>query len=233
MAFPHAVLAAFPDLLKWLPRPGRWMELFRHAMGFLLLLAVVWLLQTLSEQSYPFWVTAYGVVLMMCLWIWGTWVRYDAPLRRKLLVRGAAVALAVGLGIWMLSPPSPLAVTFEPFEPARITEARNEGRTVLLKFTASWCVSCRWVDWQVYNDDRVADELEARDVLVMKGDVTSSKSPASRMLDERFRGSPPLTVIFPPAGGEPIFLVGKFSRAELISALDRARASTTATSPDG
>ncbi|MHC4986196.1 MAG: cytochrome c biogenesis protein CcdA, partial [Planctomycetota bacterium] len=43
MAAPHALLAAFPKLADYLPRPGRWIELFKHAMGFAVLGVAVWL----------------------------------------------------------------------------------------------------------------------------------------------------------------------------------------------
>jgi len=222
MAAPHALLIFFPSLLKKLPKPGRWMELFRHAMGFLLLPVVIWLISTLSENSYPFWVAAYAVVLVFALWMWAHWVRYDAPPRRKLIVRGLAVAMAVAGGVWMLRPPreTGMVTKFVPYDAAEIADARRSGRIVLLKFTASWCTSCIIVEHTVYRDRQVDAAMAARDVLAVKADVTDRNSPAARLLYKQFRGSPPLTVIYPPgADVRPIGLVGKFTPGKLIEIL--------------
>jgi len=225
MAAPHAVLTAFPRLVEKLPKPGVWMEHFKQSMGFLLLLVAVWLIGTLSEDTYPAWVTGYAVVLAFVLWVWGTWVRYDAPLKRKLAVRGPAVLLAVAAGFWMLRPPTPGAVRLEEFDEGRIVSARRDGRTVVVKFTASWCLSCKVVDAMIYNDREVAERLVRDGVLAFKGDVTRGQMPANDMLYRRFRGAPPLTVVFPPSKARPIFLPGKFSKAELYAALDKANGS--------
>jgi thiol:disulfide interchange protein len=220
MAAPHAVLAAFPDLLKRLPKPGRWMELLKQAMGFVLLPVVIWLLGTLSTEAYPFWVAAWAVVLVFCLWAWANWVRYDALWPRKLLVRGSAVLLAVAAGVFMLRPAEPLATTFQPYDPAALAAAREADRPVLVKFTASWCTSCRAVDYAVYDDPRVARQIAARGVLALKADVTNSDSPSARFLYRRVQGAPPLTVLFLP-DDRTVRLVGKFDKSKLLDVLER------------
>jgi len=224
MAAPHAVLTALPGLVEKLPRPGIWMEHLKKSMGFILLLVAVWLIGTLCPDTYAGWVSGYAVVLAFALWVWGSWVRYDAPRARKLAIRGSAVALAVLAGYWMLRPSQPAAVALEPFDEARIASARKAGRVVVVKFTASWCLSCRVVDATIYNDKEVADRFAADGVLAVKGDVTRAELPANDMLYRRFRGAPPLSVVFPPRG-EPLFLVGKFSKGELFAALDKAKGS--------
>ena len=221
MAAPHAALVAFPKLVNKLPKPGRWMELLKQSAGFLLLPVAVWLIFAGSKDTYPGWVIAYALVLAMCLWLWGTWVRYDAPLRRKLIVRGLAVAVAVAAGVWMLSPPRPLAVKLEDFNMARIDEAHRNHRIVLIKFTSATCLSCLWLDRTVYDDPEVASELGRRNIVTMKADTTDAETPASRMLKERFQGAPPLTVLLAPDGQKPIFLRGKFTKTELLRALER------------
>lgn len=221
MAAPHVALAAFPKLLDRLPKPGRWMELMKQSMGFLLLLVAIWLLSTLAEKSYPFWVAGYAVVLAMALWMWGRWVRYDSPLGAKLVVRGIAVVLAVTAGWWMLSPPKALAVEFAPFKQSAIAEARQEDRPVVLKFTASWCVSCVWIDNTVYRDEALPEELQRRDVLMMVADVTDADSSAAAYMRDRFGKAPPLTVVFPPGDGEPIELTGKYDSDDLLEAIDQ------------
>lgn len=223
MAAPHAVLTAFPSLVGKLPRPGRWMEHLKQSMGFVMLLVAVWLIGTLCPESPTGWVAAYAVVLAFCLWVWGSWVRYDASRKRKLLVRGLAAALALGAGYAMLRPSAPPAVRLGSFDEAHIAAARRKGQIVVVKFTAAWCLSCRVVDAAIYNDPEVARRFGEYGVLAVKGDVTTRDLPANAMLYERFRGAPPLTVIFPPGDGEPIFLPGEFSRADLFAALDRAR----------
>lgn len=226
MAAPHAVLTAFPKLVNKLPRPGKWTETFKQSMGFGLLLVAVWLISTITAQPSkspsPFWVAAFAVVLVMCLWMWGTWVRYDAPRRRKIIVRTVAVAVALVGGFYMLRPPGQPAIKFAEFSEARITEARNQGRVVLVKFTADWCLSCGVLEYTIFNRADVGRELRTRGVFAVKGDVTRKDQPANEMLYKQFKGAPPLTVIFPPGDAEPVVLKGKFSKASLIKALDEA-----------
>jgi len=228
MAAPHALLAAFPDMLKKLPRPGRWMELFKQAMGFLLLPVAIWLISTLGGDPWPFWVAAYGVVLAFCLWVWANWVRYDAGWLRKLGVRGLAVALAVTAGAWMLPKPTPPALRFEKFDESLIAAGRAEGRIVLVKVTASWCTECHIIDYRVYGRAEIADELRARNVLPIKADVSDRNSPASRWVRREFRGSPPLTIIYPPGSRPPATLVGTFTKQDLLDALDAAEGMSSA-----
>ncbi len=224
MALPYGLLIAFPKLVQRLPRPGRWMEIFKQGMGFVLLLVAVWLLSTLGGDSYPFWVLAFCVVLAAGLWMWGMWLRHDVPLRRQLTVRGAAAVLVIAAGFWMLTPPRPLAVQFEQFDQAKIDAAIAQNRIVLVDFTADWCVNCKTVEKRVYDSQKIADRLKELNVLALKGDVTNKGMPANALKDKLgLGGGIPVTVIFPPGGGQPIRLTGIFSPDDLLKALDQAR----------
>jgi thiol:disulfide interchange protein len=112
-------------------------------------------------------------------------------------------------------------VKFQPFDQPRIAQANGAGQIVLVDFTASWCLSCKAVDYLIYDRPEVARELAARNVRPMRGDVTAADAPANALLYDTLHGAPPLTVIFPPAG-PPIRLEGKFSRQDLTAALDGA-----------
>ena len=227
MAAPYAILTAFPGLLARLPRPGRWMELLKQSMGFVMLLVAVWLIGTLGGKAarYPLWVVAFGIVLVFGLWMWGAWVRYDAPLRRRLIVRGLAAVIVAAAGYWMLSPPRTLAVKFVDFDRERIAEARKAGRIVLVDFTANWCLTCKLVEERIYNDKQVADELKARNVLAVEGDITDKDMPANDALYKDLKEpGVPVSVVYPPDGREPIRLHGVFSKEDLLRAITEASA---------
>jgi thiol:disulfide interchange protein len=164
---------------------------------------------------------AYGVVLSFALWMWGRWARHEWPLGRKLIVRGLAAALAIAAGLWMLRPPPAppdWAVKFRPYDPAEVRAARDRGRVVIVKFTASWCLECKLVDANVYRDRQVAEALRRLDALAFEADVTDAGTPATDALD-RLRASPPLTVLHLPAASQPRFFTGNFDKAELLQAL--------------
>lgn len=224
MAAPHALLVAWPDLLKKIPKPGRWMELFKKSMGFVLVLVAIWLFGSLAKDTYPFWMAAWAVVLAFGLWMAGSWVRYDAPLGRKLFVRGTAVAVVVAAGFWMLPAPPPAMIPFEDYSADRLSELQAEGKPVLVKFTASWCLKCKDVERNVFRQEDIARDLRQRKVAAVKADVSRRGSEADKFLKEEFGGQPPLTAIYPAGGGKPILLRGGFSKDDLRQALDRAGA---------
>jgi thiol:disulfide interchange protein len=225
MSAPHALLVAFPTLVDKLPRPGRWMELFKQSTGFVLLLVGVWLLATLRGDagSYPYWVLAWCVLLVGGLWMWANWVRYDAPLKKKLLVRGVAVALVAGAGAWMLSPPAEPLVKGRDFDLSAIEQARSEGKVVVVKFTATWCTKCIQQDYSVFNTPEVAEVLNAEDVLYVKGDVTDTSSSASQWLRPRYGLQIPLTLVYPPQGEHLPPLRSDLTPEILLKAIEQAR----------
>ena len=49
MASPYLLIGAFPALIRFLPKPGEWMDTFKQLMGFLLLATVVYLFNTLTS----------------------------------------------------------------------------------------------------------------------------------------------------------------------------------------
>ena len=225
MALPHAVLASLPDLVSLLPKPGVWMEYFKQTMGFLLIPAVIYLLSTLPERGgWPWLVGGFGVVLVFSLWMWGSWVRFDAGLRRKLIVRGAAVALAVASGFWLLPEPGRDGVQFEPFSAQRIADARKAGRVVVVKVTAAWCTECKILDFRVFGRAEIAKAFSDGRVAAIEADVTDKSSPASRWVKANFGGAPPLTLIYPAAGGPPQAVVGVFGQEDMIRYLTEAQA---------
>lgn len=62
-AAPYAVLSSWPALLKRLPKPGSWMETFKHIMSIPMFLTSAWLLWvlfrllTVSASADPLWKT--------------------------------------------------------------------------------------------------------------------------------------------------------------------------------
>src|SRR5579859_5015015 len=77
LAFPYVLLAWQPRWLKWLPKPGPWMERFKIAMGFPMLAAAVWLfsLVTVYYGERSWWLAIFLVMVAVAAWIYGEFVQ--------------------------------------------------------------------------------------------------------------------------------------------------------------
>ncbi len=102
MASPFIILSAFPSWLRFMPKPGAWMEHFKQAMGFMLLGTVVWLMFTLGDQvGAPglVWTAMFLIFLAIACWILGRQTPMT-PVGRRLVAWAFAVGFAVG-GWWL------------------------------------------------------------------------------------------------------------------------------------
>ncbi len=219
MAAPYAAIVLAPGLLNKLPKPGDWMEHFRKAMGFVLLIIAVKLLGALPKERL---VDAmfYAVVLSFCLWMWGSWVNFATPTGKKWTTRIIAVLIAVAAGLWLL-PEQKSLVDWKPYDAAAIQKAIEQKQPVVIKFTADWCTNCVVVDKRVYHNPEVADLIKQKNVLAIKADTTSNDMPATQALVDIYgeSGTVPVTVVILP-DKEPIKLRGIFDKRELIEILE-------------
>lgn len=220
MAVPYAILISVPGLLSRLPRPGRWMELVKQAIGFTLLFIAAKFLLGLSDHRRD-GVLYFCVLMAVALWMWGSWVDFNTPRSRKFAVRLPAVIL-VGVCAWAFLPARAEMIDWQPWDAARIDNARTWRQPVLIDFTADWCLNCVVVDKRVYSDPAVADLIQAKNVLPIRADTTENDYPATIALKEVYQepGTLPVNMLFAPGADEPVRWRGTNFKDELIKALD-------------
>lgn len=116
MAFPYVLLTANPGWMKYLPKPGVWMEKFKESMGFLLLATVVWLIWVLAQQvgiNAAMSATGFLVALSFAVWLVGRFTDLTSTTQRKAIVYSIAVGV-MGLSYWFILRPYPELLSMQP-----------------------------------------------------------------------------------------------------------------------
>lgn len=219
MALPYAILTSMPGLLKRLPKPGQWMELFKQSTGFILLAIAVWLISVLSKKL-AFNVLGFAVVLAFCTWMWGGWVSYNTKPARKLIVRFIALALVAGAA-WFFLVPKEKIIDWQKYDAQLIDTALEQQRPVLIKFTADWCMSCKAVDMVVYSRKDIARLIEKKNVLAIKADTTAKNYPATLALKNKYNEpGVPVSILYLPDKKDSLRWRDKFFAGELRTFLE-------------
>jgi len=218
MALPYAILTSMPGLLKRLPKAGRWMELFKQTLGFILLIVAVKLVKAVPDDN-KINVLYFAVVLSFCVWMWAGWVSYGSKLSHKLLVRIIAVALAIFAFRFFFAPE---LINWQEYNADLIQSAKSEQRPVLIKFTAGWCTNCEVVDRLVYQRKDIAKLIEQKGILAIKADTTEKNFPATLALKNIYNEpGVPVSMLFVPEEKEPIRWRGILFANDLKKSLER------------
>ncbi len=101
LASPYILLSWNPAWLKFLPKPGAWMEKFKIAMGFPMLATVIWLLY-IASASYGrdvAWLGGFLVVVALAAWIFGEFVQRG---RRHQTLAALIALLLLGGGYYFI-----------------------------------------------------------------------------------------------------------------------------------
>ncbi len=219
LALPYLVLSMFPQLLGLLPRPGAWMESFKQAMSFLLFATAGYLLWVYAGQigldnllGPLFGLSAIAVAC----WIYGRWhlPHRSRACRRSALGLSLAFALA---GLQLAKPPPPSALSWEPWSAEKVAELLDSGKPVYIDFTAQWCATCQLNKKRAYSPDVVA-LMQAKHVVTLKADKTSSNPAIEAALRQLGRTAVPVNVLLAP-GKEPVILPSLLAPTDLLDAL--------------
>src|SRR6266545_2144733 len=223
LAAPYVVLSWRPDWLKFLPKPGPWMEQFKKAMGFPMLATVVWLFRlTLSHftRSDVFWFGIFLVALAMSAWIWGEFAQRAARRRwpgmaASLLVTGTVTALALSRAP---------ELDWKPWSPEAVAKARAEGRPILVDFTADWCATCQVNMRTSINVKPVRKKLGEINAVTLVADFSKQDETIGQELEKFGRNAVPLVLVYPRDSNKPPIVLpdGYLTPRIVLDALDKA-----------
>jgi len=216
MSLPYFLLTAKPAWLRYVPKPGAWMERVKQGMGFVMLAVAVWLFTVLALRGAVAMTGMSWCLLALGLacWLFGT-------IRESLVARVAVALLPVGAYFFFLhgkldaQPAGASAVqqwktggiSWVAYTEERLAEARQTQRPVFVDFTAEWCINCKAYERLVLSTEPVGAKFREKNVLALRADWTNTDDPVvTRALKSFGRVGVPLYVLYRPGETEPVVL---------------------------
>jgi thiol:disulfide interchange protein len=245
LSLPYLVLSLNPGWLRFVPKPGAWMDRFKQFMGFLLMATLIWLLWVLGQQvglDALASVMAFLLVLGFALWLYGSMLTLSSSTARRSVVWAVVLVLVVGgwtqfvgdrVSAEAVAANAPGAAHGDAraFSVEALEAEVAAGKTVFIDFTAAWCMTCKVNERTVIQSDEVQQTIEELGVVTLVGDWTNRDETITRVLRQYGRSGVPFYAVF-PAGriDDPIVLPEVITRSLLIDALEQAGPSRTVAS---
>ncbi len=206
LALPFLALGFVPALRRRLPKPGAWMNTFRHIMAIpmgLTAIALVWLTAQLGGRGFALLalLVVFGVVL--ALWIVGRLQRAGKLAWPAFGLVAAPFVLfgAVALPASFAAPSSDLSQSLlspKAFSAEALAEARASGKPVFVWFTADWCVTCKVNESIALERETTAAAFADAGVIAMVGDWTARDEAITAFLTKQGVAGVPLYLWYEP-----------------------------------
>jgi thiol:disulfide interchange protein len=227
MASPYVLVGVYPELLRFLPKPGRWMETFKQVTGFVLLATVVFILSFIEPAA-----VVPTVALLLGIGV-ACWLISRTPMTAEFndRIKSWAVAVAVLLlfvgvsfGVLYRIASERPETAWQPFSLEKLKRvAVDDGKTVLVDFSAEWCLNCKFFEKTVLHTEPVKQAIARFGAVPMYADFTDYPPEIDRTLKALRSNGVPVIAVFPGnAPYQPIVFRGSYSQQDLINALQRA-----------
>lgn len=232
LASPFLLLAIFPRLVSFLPKPGVWMETFKQFMGFLLLLAVLFIAAVIGRSGGVTAMMVFLFVLFLAAfaaWIYGRWA---APVKSVRTRRSASVLAALLLATSLLwgiravreayaeaSIEEKTDGPWATWSPERVAAERALGNPVFVDFTATWCLICQ-ANKIALRSDSTTQLFEEFGVQTLEADWTLRDPVIAKVLQDYDRAGVPLYLLY-DADGRVLELPQNLTNASIRSAVEQ------------
>lgn len=228
LAAPYLALTLQPAWVRFLPRPGAWMELLKQITAVPLFATVIWLVYIYGRLFTGGSDTSEGIqriaLLLSCLmliaiaaWVLGRWPARRGGTIAAVLITVCAIALPLSA-----SRETAGATVWQPFSAEAVKQARAGGKAVFVDFTAAWCLSCQVNERVVLNSADVQKQLRSPDVVAMRADWTQYDDKITAALQAVGRSGVPTYIIYPAnASAAPDVLPEVLSKSVVLTAMQK------------
>lgn len=225
LSAPYLLLSLFPQAVRALPRPGRWMNTFKQAMAFPLYATVAYLVWVLAGQTSENGLLAVMfslTVVALAIWLYG---HYNGPgasrVKAKFATAGAVALLALGLNLGWPRAAAAVDIVWEQWSAERVAQLRAEGRPIYVDFTARWCATCQANKKVVFGSSEVENYFRDHKVATLKADWTNANPLITAELARWNRSAVPFNLVYVTGKREPTPLPAILTPGIVLDAFQR------------
>ena len=217
MSLPYLLIALFPKLINYLPKPGKWMIYIKYLLGLLLLATVLWLFNILLNFFNYYFIISLIIFFLLLSY------------RQKIPFQKNIISVIVLLVIFSSS-------SFSFFQQNRVFEIEkdwlnfyditldkliNENKIVFLDITADWCATCQFNKINVLNSETIISLFKENDITLIRADWTKPNDKINFFLEKYDRFGIPFNAFFSPNFPQGILLSELLSEKEMIDAVKK------------
>ena len=217
MSLPYLLIALFPKLINYLPKPGKWMIYIKYLLGLLLLATVLWLFNILLNFFNYYFIISLIIFFLLLSY------------RQKIPFQKNIISVIVLLVIFSSS-------SFSFFQQNRVFEIEkdwlnfyditldkliNENKIVFLDITADWCATCQFNKINVLNSETIISLFKENDVTLIRADWTKPNDKINFFLEKYDRFGIPFNAFFSSNFPQGILLSELLSEKEMIDAVKK------------
>lgn len=207
LALPFLALGFVPAFRRALPKPGAWMETFRHILSVPMWLTALALAWVLGRQAGVDGLTlGLGAALALALVLWVSGRRQSRGLGFGAVASVALIVIAAGSAFLVHPVPAQAAgaaAQADAFSEKKLANLRAQGRPVFAYFTADWCLTCKVNEAAAIDTDATRDAFAKKNVAVLVGDWTDGDATLGRFIEQHNRAGVPLYLYYAPGAAEP------------------------------
>lgn len=203
LALPFILISFIPGALKWLPKPGAWMETFKHFLAFPMYLSAIWLLWVLGTQTGMEGIIA--TLLITFLIIFLVWAKGRCGFKSSfcsvanLFIIAALLALLTeALGSLQPSADNAASGHESSFSTEKLAALRQSGTPVFVDATASWCITCKVNYATSISNAEVQQAFKDQGITYMVADWTNKNTEITNYLASYGYKGVPLYVYYAP-----------------------------------
>ena len=232
MASPYLLLGAFPEWLRFLPKPGPWMETFAKTMGFGLLLAVVWILYFVPVEKILPTIALLFALWFVC-WLYGEQQLAGKPKTKTLIISPIVLGFVILFSYQLPGVNNPYTLEsamktrifghqgahWQPYSESAFQSALSSGKTIVIDFTADWCVNCKVLEAAVLRSDTITTLLDKKGIVSLQADCTRKGEAMELLLKLGPMQVPALAIFEPAKPNEPTVIRGFYTQQSLAELL--------------
>lgn len=223
MAAPYLLIGLRPQLMRFLPKPGAWMDTFKQVMGFVLIGTVLWLMLPIDAHLLMPTLILLAGLSAACWWIGRTPAYAERSDKLKAWIQAVCFAVAVGWFAFAM-PQVTDPLPWRPFTMAQFADDVNANKTVLVEFTAEWCATCKILKAANLDRTKTKAVVTTNNVVVYEVDIDRISDQERQFFTKmQPSGGVPLVAVF-PAGKKysPISFGNGYTQSQILEALKEA-----------
>jgi thiol:disulfide interchange protein len=225
LAAPYLALTLQPAWVRFLPRPGAWMDTVKQITSLPLFVTVIILVYVFGRlygdgdaaMAHAAWLLMGLLLIAIAGWVLGRWPAKLGSTIVATVIAICAIALPLTTG-----KPDATETAWQPFSAEAVQQARAGGKAVFVDFTAAWCLSCQVNERVVLKTDAVKQELASPNVVAMRADWTQYDAKITAALSAAGRSGVPTYIVYPAStAAAPDVLPEVLSKGIVLDALKR------------